>query len=1171
MNHFLSNTKNLRLTLSLLSFIICVPFLSAKVRTAEEAQQTARKYLSARANAAKAELSQPSSTRSETNNYFVFDIKGDNGYVIVSADDRFEDILGYADNGNFSSALENPNFSFWLSSLSSEMAQAPAPKIMTKSTRVADAPTVAPLLKTKWGQGSPYNNYCPEVWYGGEYSPAPTGCVATAMAQVLRYHQWPPSYKIDDETSYDYKWDLMAYEYGYEGTESEESLDQVASLMMHCGQSVWMYYAAGGSSASSIEVPRALVRNFGFDPSTIRYIERDMYGYEKMHNMLYTELEEGRPVIASGTYPGSSAGHEFVLDGCNSDGLFHFNWGWNGYCDGYYRLTSLRPEDYGTGGDSAGYSFDVYFIIGAKPLLSEVEDTQLPDMYALGDLKLLYTNENEDFIETDYNPLLEFQISTENGDYDGFINLGLGNFKGRFHTLLTNLATGEETLNHRSHGGNISFNYMFNSMSLYADQLKDNTCYKATLVYKLNDDDDPRPVIFPPGRRSYLLIERKGDIVRASMPKAESAITCELPAELSRIERRGTNALHFKVKISNPGEEEYSGKVKWQYFDEEGSLIYGLTDYAMADILPGEESDVDFYLENLYKASPGTYSVGLYDFRDRLIGERRQVEICDYNVEINETNFPDQAFRDFISVNYDSDSNGLLSDSELSNARYVNIKEIPVTDLSGIEYFYNIYGLSLRGLSLTSLDLSAGPALSWLEIYDTPLENINLENQKSLYSLSIGKTELSNLNLSELPSLESLYLQESKFTALDLSTVPDLVNLSCYGNQIEKLDISFLQSLQSVNASQNSIKELKLPAQAPLTYISLYDNSLEGSLDLSAYPNLTSIDLSQNNLSEVIFCDMPDLTQLSLSNNSISGTLDLSSSDKLSMIWIDNNKISGLNLGDMAQLLYLSIFNNSLTGVLDLSEMANLEDCAVNGNQLQELIFGNHPNLENLYLYSNLLEGVLDISGMPALKRLNAYSNNLSELKYAEHPALEVIDLDFNAFTHFRGEDFPALINCSLFNQKVAASITTADFDLSSLLEAGFDINRASNWNAAWPDGGYWTGKPCEVVDGKVIIPEEAGEEVRLSYSYITNLTDASSHDFTINLTREGFGGVDDIIAAEQLSVHGNSVIFADGVYGEVFNPGGENIFSGYGETPALAAGIYIVRIGSSVVKIAIP
>ena len=290
--------------------------------------------------------------------YYVFNAGDDRGFVIVSGDDRADSILGYSTRGTFDESMIPDNMRVWLEGMAAEIAWLQEHPEVNGSAPLFGASAqhtpIAPMLTSRWDQGAPYYYQCPKV--GSKY--CYTGCVATAMAQVMYYYRWPEttSKAIPGYTTYTNKiqmpelpvvsfdWDGMKDI--YRGNETDE--DAVAQLMLYAGQSVQMDYTPTGSGAGQFSIGPAMRTYFGYDQN-ISTINREDYCIAEWADIIYAELAAGRPVLYTGS--SMSVGHEFVCDGYK-DGFFHINWGWSGYYDEYYKLSVLNPNS--TSGAGSG-------------------------------------------------------------------------------------------------------------------------------------------------------------------------------------------------------------------------------------------------------------------------------------------------------------------------------------------------------------------------------------------------------------------------------------------------------------------------------------------------------------------------------------------------------------------------------------------------------------------------------------------------------------------------------------------------------------------------------------------------------------------------------------------------------------------------------------------------
>ena len=328
------------------------------------------------------------SSSSETaTSYYVFDNGSDKGFTIVSGDDELPEIVGYSAHGNSEHLMKTEGCAAFLKAYQKFVAaftqgDAKARKILAEQRALkADGryqqPKITPLLgDIAWNQLTPYNNMCPE-YEDSELSA--TGCVATAMAQVMMYYKYPKELKADIPAyttatnklkvnaiskGEEYDWDNMLPTYT-EGEYNTTQADAVAKLMFHCGAAVQMDY---GDSSGALLRPEDMSTYFGYDADLLQEVYRSVYTLAEWKKILDRELEAKRPIIYGGVRS-YERGHQFVCDGSDGAGLYHINWGWSGDCDGYFDITLLDPDVRGTGaGTSAnGYNRDCSVIIGIAP------------------------------------------------------------------------------------------------------------------------------------------------------------------------------------------------------------------------------------------------------------------------------------------------------------------------------------------------------------------------------------------------------------------------------------------------------------------------------------------------------------------------------------------------------------------------------------------------------------------------------------------------------------------------------------------------------------------------------------------------------------------------------------------------------------------------------------
>lgn len=323
--------------------------------------------------------------------YYVYNVGNNQGFVIVSGDDRINPILGFSDEGYFDEAKAPSNMKNLLDVYAQQIAQ--LDEVVNIKGAIAAAKNVvdtrnsiAPLLTTKWDQARPYWNKCPQVKNeDGEYEPSYTGCVATAMSQIMKYHNYPaqttqviPSYQYgygtgnmgeyitqytDDLPITTFDWEHMLD--SYNGSEDQVYTDAVATLMLYVGHAAHMTYALTASGTTDPYIPKAFTNYFDYNAQLVYRSDYDQQAWE---DMVYQELVAGRPMVYNGR-AGSGGGHSFVCDGYEMGDYYHINWGWGGLGNGYFQLAIMNPHAAGIGASTSaeGYNIDQTAVIGITP------------------------------------------------------------------------------------------------------------------------------------------------------------------------------------------------------------------------------------------------------------------------------------------------------------------------------------------------------------------------------------------------------------------------------------------------------------------------------------------------------------------------------------------------------------------------------------------------------------------------------------------------------------------------------------------------------------------------------------------------------------------------------------------------------------------------------------
>ena len=307
--------------------------------------------------------------------YYVFSRENGMGFVVVSGEDVLPSVVAYSDDGIFPRHEEmHPGLVDFLEAYSALVGEVRQGETVVAERRRAEeaVPVVEPLCKTSWNQSAPYNALCPK----DGTKTCPVGCVALAMAQIMKHHEWPSTGKgkvmytpqglasagvlsVDFSESH-YDWSRMLNTTA-ELNADPEAAAMVAKLCYDCGVSSRMMYAAAGSGTYDDYAIQSMYENFGYKASSIQIVYRDCYATQEEWDAIWkAELDAGRPVLYSGVSNGTD-GHEFVVDGYDSNGYVHVNWGWGGSSDGYFDIAVLNATA------SQRYSEGQGMIIGIEP------------------------------------------------------------------------------------------------------------------------------------------------------------------------------------------------------------------------------------------------------------------------------------------------------------------------------------------------------------------------------------------------------------------------------------------------------------------------------------------------------------------------------------------------------------------------------------------------------------------------------------------------------------------------------------------------------------------------------------------------------------------------------------------------------------------------------------
>lgn len=562
-------------------------------------------------------------------------------FALVAADDVVPSmLLGYSDAAPATNGLNSipPALHRLILDYAAEIEFLRATGAQSAPASRAEADTrepILPMVTTHWNQNMPYNSKCPIV---DETYRCVTGCVATAMAQVMNYHKWPKtahgssSYILDIHNPYtgnsflglnlsmdfeglQFDWDNMLDDYIYTKV-SDDVLepkftaaqgDAVATLMKACGYAVEIGYGPYETYGYDINVLYALLKYFDYDKS-VHILQRQHVRLAAWEDAIYTNLMDYGPVYMSGQ---STGGHAFVIDGYSSDRFFHVNWGWGGTSDGYFRLTAMDPSQQGIGAaTTTGYNYYQWAMLGIRP--NTGNDKFPPAVLCVpGGLSQWNTTINE------YNVM---SVNTHINNFEHY------DAKGRLALWISEVSS----LNGITVEGdafNLQANYAQAGMNFKLPTTQPEGTYFA---YLLNSDDNYpedgyRFVRSHVSNESAIVLQFKDGQWSVLQDFALSGVSVT-------IDQESTDKVHFSgipsqiaLKVENGdqnGNEVYGDGQILLYDDED--YFAGTIGYARMALLPGESNTYYFYnaffdnTQNL--TSPGTYNlcvqvtgVGLFD------------------------------------------------------------------------------------------------------------------------------------------------------------------------------------------------------------------------------------------------------------------------------------------------------------------------------------------------------------------------------------------------------------------------------------------------------------------------------------------------------------------------------------------------------------------------------
>lgn len=353
------------------------------------------------------------------------------------------------------------------------------------------------------------------------------------------------------------------------------------------------------------------------------------------------------------------------------------------------------------------------------------------------------------------------------------------------------------------------------------------------------------------------------------------------------------------------------------------------------------------------------------------------------DVEINEENFPDAGFREYLRTDPNmlklhSDPNkftageiGLITVLDMKNS------SLNAESLAGIEHFENLTTLHCNGTYLKSIDVSKNTKLQYLNCSETwNLTTLNVKNCTELHTLYCSGCKLTELDLSSNGQLQVLWCDNNQFTALDTAGNSQLKSLYCYNNQLAALNLASNPALKELRCENNQLTTLDLSGNTALTSLSCENNQLT-EIQLKGFSNLITLSIQKNQLTSLDVSDCPNLSHLRCSDNQLT-ELNITGDNKLMNLVCTNNRLTEIDVKDKSILNYFDTRKNLLK-TLDVSQNADLHYFYCDDNQLKEMDVSKNPALIIFWCRNNQLE-MLDVSGNINISNLGCTGNRLKSL-----------------------------------------------------------------------------------------------------------------------------------------------------------------------------------------------
>lgn len=598
-----------KLTLLLVAVFVMLQTVSAREISVSEAKSVAERFSATNShlksgrnlplNLAYVERAQ------DLNCVYVFTRGTNNGYVVVSGDDRTAPVLGYADNGTVDAENLPENVKWWLGEYARQIQylnENGAEEVRTVKPYNFTT-EVKPLLTSKWNQDAPYNNLCPEL----NGTRTVVGCAATAAAQIMYYHKHPKQGEgtmtyswnaggrniTEDFSKVTFDWDNMKDSYNASSTEAEKLA--AAQLSYYVGVASQMNYnvsSAGGSGATTVATITGMFKHFGYDEG-MEQLMRDVTPHAEWIKTLVAELDNQRPIFYSGA-TGEGAGHAFVFDGYNKDGYFHVNWGWGGMSDGYFLTEALDPMTHGIGGANAGFNYSQTATVGIKA--KDNVEKYNPNLFITNSFTTGASAIDKGGKATFYingHLVINCLVKTD-------FKLGIGVYNSADELVYSLFQSNNYTLDP---------GYGYNGLTLYNMTLPADIAdgeYRLFPVSKFGTDPEIKKVRAAVNGKTYVGMKVEGSKINFSAPNAGTLAVETLAPEGKLI--NGAVASVNTVVANNSSDEYYDMLLAAIYNKADMKTVQTFAPVLTA-LSPGEKRDITF--EAAVTAPAGDYGLAL--------------------------------------------------------------------------------------------------------------------------------------------------------------------------------------------------------------------------------------------------------------------------------------------------------------------------------------------------------------------------------------------------------------------------------------------------------------------------------------------------------------------------------------------------------------------------------